>query len=73
MCMDARVYCLCRALYSGDFYKEILPMMYDASIIDQDRFVMLMVCAHAFVCPERVHSLEASAVSISVLQMCNVI
>ncbi len=33
----------CSALCSGDFYREILPVMYDASIIDQDRFLKLMV------------------------------
>lgn len=34
----------CSAMYSGDFYRQILPVMYDASIIDQERFLALMVC-----------------------------
>jgi hypothetical protein len=29
-------------MYSGDFYRQILPVMYDASIIDQERFLALM-------------------------------
>ena len=33
----------CSAQRSTDFYKQILPYMYDASIIDQARFVGLMV------------------------------
>lgn len=32
------------AMYSGNFYKEILPAMYDASIINQERFLFLMAC-----------------------------
>jgi len=31
-------------MYSGDFYRQILPVMYDASVIDQERFLALMVC-----------------------------
>lgn len=30
------------ALYSGNFYREILPALYDASIVDQPRFLALM-------------------------------
>lgn len=33
------------AVYSEDFFKQILPIMYDASILDQGRFMKLVVSA----------------------------
>ena len=32
-----------RALRSGNFYREVLPAMYDANVIDQERFGELLV------------------------------